>query len=219
MADGEKTSNKISDLFKSLFGLGDPFTTDLKREHNPIPLKKKGDIEYEVHWHTADLEKNGHKVLHVAQNRYGESVMIYRLIYGDGMDDRDIHLRVKVISKNGVKVPDSNVHLLVEPESKHMRIADIKIEGNRVNRGYGSIMMEGLMKLVHEMQIRFITGWISAVDWDHIDRLEHFYRKHGFDCQLDHENKYGTITWVNEQLGATREELERLIARDGHINA
>lgn len=55
-----------------------------------------------------------------------------------------------------------------------MDIADIRIEGDQVNRGYGSIMMEGLMKLVQEMKIKVITGWISSVDWDHIDRSEYF---------------------------------------------
>ncbi|WP_127505917.1 hypothetical protein [Paenibacillus humicus] len=193
----EKSSEQLTNILKDLFGDSDPFPM-LKNEYKPLPLKKKGDIEYEVRWHTTDLEKDGHKVIHVAQNRFGESVMIYRLMYGDGMDDVNIHLRVKVISKDGVRVPDSNVHVHVE--NKHMDIADIKIEGERVNRGYGSIMMKGLMKIVHEMQIKVITGWISSVDWDHIDRSEHFYRKHGFDCQLDHENKKGTILWVNNEL-------------------
>ena len=83
----------LSDRFKNLFGFGDPLT-DLKREYRPIPLKKKGDINYEVQRHTADIENDGHRVLHVAQNRFGESTMIYRLMYGNSMDDQDIHLWV-----------------------------------------------------------------------------------------------------------------------------
>ncbi|MGO4119321.1 hypothetical protein ACEQ6C_39910, partial [Rhizobium ruizarguesonis] len=79
--------------------------------------------------------------------RYGETVMVYRLFYSDGMDDEDITLKVKVISKKGVKVPDSNVFLIVDHENKHMRIADIQIEGDRVNRGYGSIVMEEVLML------------------------------------------------------------------------
>ncbi|MEK4439075.1 hypothetical protein [Paenibacillus sp. FSL K6-2862] len=202
----EKSTKKLTDIFKELFGDSDPFS-EFKREHAPIPLKKKGDTYYEVQWHTSDLEKDGHKVLHVAHNRFAESVMIYRVMYGDGMDDENIHLRVKVISLKGVKAPDSNVHLHIDFKNKqHLRIADIKIEGDRVNRGYGSILMEGLMKLVQEMQIRVITGWISSVDWDHIDRSEHFYKKHGFDCKLDHENKHGTIRWKNEALGYQEEK-------------
>ncbi|MGF9696402.1 hypothetical protein [Paenibacillus sp. MABNR03] len=157
----EKSSKQLTDILKDLFGDSDLLLM-LNREYKPLPLKKKGDIEYDIRWHTTDLEKYGHKIIHVAQNQFGESVMIYRLMYGDGMDDVNIHLRVKVISKDGVKVPDSNVHVHVE--NKHMDIADIKIEGERVNRGYGSIMMEGLIKIVHEMQNKVITGWISSVD-------------------------------------------------------
>jgi hypothetical protein len=63
---------------------------------------------------------------------------------------------VKIISKDGVKAPGSNV--LLHVENKHMDIADIKIEGERVNRGYGSIMMESLMKLIHVMQVKVVGG-------------------------------------------------------------
>ncbi|GIP53716.1 hypothetical protein J42TS3_27510 [Paenibacillus vini] len=92
-----------------------------------------------------------------------------------------------------------------------MEIADIRIEGDRVSRGYGSITMNAILKLVDQMNIRFITGWISSVDWDHINRSERFYSKFGFECDLNHETKYGTITWINQSLGATREELKDLM--------
>lgn len=206
---GVITSYMFTDLFKDLFGIGDPFA-DFQREYKPKPLKKKGDIEFEVQWQTTDLENEGHKVLHIAQNRYGETVMVYRLFYGDGMDEEDITLKVKVISKKGVKVPDSNVFLIVDQENKHMRIADIRIEGNRVNRGYGSIVMGEILKLAQQLEIKYITGWISGVDWDHIERSEHFYRKFGFDCELNHEIKHGTISWINEAIGVKQEELEKV---------
>lgn len=136
--------------------------------------------------------------------------MIYRILHHDGLDDNRIHLRIKIITLKGVLTPDSNAFLIVDPETKLMRIADIRIEGNRVNRGYGSILMTAIMQLVDQLQIRFITGWISGVDWDHIDRSVHFYRKFGFECELDHEAQSGRITWINQALGATRQELEQL---------
>jgi GNAT superfamily N-acetyltransferase len=218
MTYGEICNNQLEDevkkvlcsVFKNLFGIGSPFP-DLKREHKPIPLKRKGDINCEVQWRTTDIEKDGHKVIHIDQNRYGETVMIYRLFHHDGLDDRDIHLRIKIITPKGVKTPDSNAFLIVYPETKLMKIADIRIEGDRVGRGYGSILMTAIMQLVDQLQIRFITGWISGVDWDHIDRSEHFYRKFGFECELNHEAQSGRITWINQALGATREELEKLI--------
>lgn len=196
----DKSSKELNDIFKDIFGGSEPFLK-LNRDYKPIPLKKQDDLEYELSWQTSELEKDGHKVIHVAKNRFEERIMIYRFMYNDGMDDSEIDFRIRIISKVGVKAPDLKVFIHVE--DKHMDIADIRIEGEQVNRGYGSIMMEGLMKLVQEMKIKVITGWISSVDWDHIDRSEYFYRKHGFDCQLDHGNKRGTIVWVNHELQST----------------
>jgi N-acetylglutamate synthase-like GNAT family acetyltransferase len=188
-------------VLKKLFG--DPFT-DLEREHKPIPLQRKGDINYEVEWQTADVEKEGHKVIHVDQTRHGETVMIYRLHHYDynELEDQPIHLRIKIISSKGVKSPDSNAHLSFYHTNKLMRISDIKIKSERVSRGYGSILMAAIMQLVDQLQVRYITGWISSADWDHIDRSEYFYRKHGFDVELNHEVQSGKITWVNQALGA-----------------
>lgn len=193
----DKSSNQLNDILKDIFGGSEPFLK-LNREYKPIQLKKNNDMEYELSWQTSELEKDGHQIIHVAKNRFEEIIMIYRFMYNDGMDDTNIDLRIRIISKVGVKVPDLKVYVHVD--DKQMEIADIRIEGEQVNRGYGSIMMEGLMKLVREMNIKVITGWISSVDWDHIDRSEYFYSKHGFECQLDHVNKRGTIVWVNREL-------------------
>lgn len=217
MTLGENCNNQFDDevkkvlcsMFKNLFG--DPFA-DLEREHKPIPLQRKGDINYEVEWRTADIEKDGHTVIHVDQTRHGETVMIYRLHHHDfnELEDQPIHLRIKIITPKGVKSPDSNAFLSFYHTNKLMRISDIKIKGERVSRGYGSILMKAIMQLVDQLQVRYITGMIAAVDWDHIDRSEHFYRKHGFDVELNHEAHSGKIIWVNQALGATRKEFERL---------
>ncbi|MFD2084520.1 GNAT family N-acetyltransferase [Brevibacillus brevis] len=113
------------------------------------------------------------------------------------MDDVDIKLRVKLISKKGVMVPDPNIFLEFDSEQKHLRIADIRMEEDQVNKGYGSIMMNAIMQLGNELNVQCITGWISQVDWDHIERLEHFYKKFGFSCEINHEIKHGTIIWKN----------------------
>ncbi|MCU6708004.1 hypothetical protein M6D81_04695 [Paenibacillus sp. J5C_2022] len=198
-------------MFKNLFGTGDPFP-DLDREHKSIPLKRKGDINYEVEWRTVDIAKDGHKVIHVDKTRHGETVMIYRLHHHDHneLEDQPIHLCIKIVSQKGIKTPDLNAFLFFYHKNKLMRISDIKIKGNHVSRGYGSILMTAIMQLVDHLQVRYITGIISGVDWDHIDRLEHYYRKFGFDCDLDHEAHFGRIIWGNEAIGATREEFEKL---------
>ncbi|WP_106767508.1 hypothetical protein [Paenibacillus faecalis] len=62
------------------------------------------------------------------------------------------------------------------------------------------------------MKIKFIDGRISGVDWGHIDRTAHFYRKFGFDVELKEGSR--KILWLNEALGASRQEFELLLKTD-----
>ena len=49
-----------------------------------------------------------------------------------------------------------------------------------LNKGYGSKLMEELLKYAKDNSIRKVTGNLSMVDADHKDRLYHFYEKFGF---------------------------------------
>ncbi|MEC0244144.1 GNAT family N-acetyltransferase [Paenibacillus dokdonensis] len=206
---------KIMDVLKGIFGSNDSLD-DLRRVRNykPIPLKRKGDFQYEVKYQSSQIEGEGHRVLNVVTNKYDERVIIYRLYYDDDQDDININLRIRVITDKGVILRDPNIYLHVDQEDQHIEIADIRIEGAHVNRGYGSIVMNEIIKLAHQLGIKFIDGWISGVDWDHIDRSAHFYRKFGFDVELNEGS--GKILWLNQELGATREEFERLIKSDSY---
>ncbi|GIO38829.1 hypothetical protein J41TS12_36900 [Paenibacillus antibioticophila] len=114
-------------------------------------------------------------------------------------------MRIRIITDKGVKLPDPNIYLHVYREEQRIQIAEIHIEGAHVNRGYGSIVMSEILKLAYQLgSIRFIDNWISGVDLGHIDRSAHFYRKFGFDVELNEGS--GKILWLNEVLGATREE-------------
>ncbi|TVY01493.1 GNAT family N-acetyltransferase [Paenibacillus cremeus] len=198
---------KIMDVLKGLFGSSDSLDElKLIRNYKPIPLKQKGDIEYEVKYQSSQIEGEGHRILNVVTNKHNERVIVYRLNYGDDRDDININLRIRIITNKCVKLPDPNIYLHVFQEDQHIQIADIRIEGAHVNRGYGSIAMNEILKLARQLEIKFIDGWISRVDWDHIDRSAHFYRKFGFDVELKEGS--GKILWLNEELGATREEFE-----------
>lgn len=68
-----------------------------------------------------------------------------------------------------------------------------------INEKSGSIMMKYLFRLCDEIsnilnkEIVEITGTISSVDHDHFDRIEHFYRKFGFDVQFNEDGMGGKI--------------------------
>ncbi|MFZ3577562.1 hypothetical protein [Virgibacillus sp. DJP39] len=77
-------------------------------------------------------------------------------------------------------------------DSNTIHIADIKGEQNK---GYGSILMNHLKELAHEENIQYITGDIVERDFDHVNRLKHFYNKHRFEVKIDHQDQSGEIIW------------------------
>ncbi len=78
-------------------------------------------------------------------------------------------------------------------EDEHtIHIGDIK---GPENLGYGSICMHYLKELAKDQNIQYITGDIAKRDWDHKERLVHFYKKHNFKVNIDKETKSGEIEW------------------------
>lgn len=72
-----------------------------------------------------------------------------------------------------------------------LRIKDIQ-GGNSF--GHGSLAMKHLFKLAKEKGFKSITGDLSYTDFEHKDRLFHFYEKHGFEIKLfDNRNYFGSI--------------------------
>ncbi|MGG3803151.1 GNAT family N-acetyltransferase [Metabacillus fastidiosus] len=58
-----------------------------------------------------------------------------------------------------------------------MKIMDIKVLNNDVNKGYGSVLMKEMFRIVNERNIEKITGIAERPD---DERLIYFYKKHGF---------------------------------------
>ncbi|MGM0836718.1 MAG: hypothetical protein ACQEV7_11200 [Bacillota bacterium] len=71
-------------------------------------------------------------------------------------------------------------------------IGDIK---GPENKGFGTICMNYLKEMAKEQNIRYITGDIAKRDWDHVERLVHFYKKHRFQVKINEEHKTGEIVW------------------------
>ncbi|MCD7035077.1 hypothetical protein LRR81_12540 [Metabacillus sp. GX 13764] len=73
-----------------------------------------------------------------------------------------------------------------------IKIGDIK---GPSNLGYGSICMPYLKDIARRQNIPYIAGDIAERDWDHLNRLLHFYEKHSFHIELDEKSKCGEILW------------------------
>lgn len=70
-----------------------------------------------------------------------------------------------------------------DASTKTILIGDI--EAGIENKGYGSIMLSHILKLAQKLKIREIKGNLSSTDSDHFDKLEYFYRKHGFQVKFN----------------------------------
>ncbi|RYG74267.1 N-acetyltransferase [Lentibacillus lipolyticus] len=77
-------------------------------------------------------------------------------------------------------------------DNQSLHISDIK---GMQNKGYGSVLMNHLKEEARKDNIPCITGDIAKRDFDHVERLKHFYSKHYFDVTIDHQTQSGEIVW------------------------
>lgn len=80
-------------------------------------------------------------------------------------------------------------------DERTVHINDIK---GPEDQGYGSILMNHLKDLVKEFNYQYITGDLVERDWDHLNRLTHFYEKHNFDVEVDYDHQKGEIIWYGD---------------------
>lgn len=106
---------------------------------------------------------------------------------------------VSLIIKN--KTYYNSMKCTLDQESKTILIGDIYMKNDRslepwnytkfINKGYGTLMMNELLKFAKENNYEKIIGNTSDVDnnteWDphHRERLIHFYKKFGFKILPD----------------------------------
>ncbi|MDZ5480333.1 hypothetical protein [Bacillus thuringiensis] len=103
--------------------------------------------------------------------------------------------------KKGVIYLEPILKAFCDDDLTEIMLVDVDIKEHLSNKGYGTILLSRLLSLAKARNILKISGWISRVDKDHIERLTHFCQKHGFKVIL-HENennplKIGDIIWVN----------------------
>lgn len=165
-------------------------------------LHKYKDVAYEMEVQKQNIESERSKLLNTVENDK-EILLVYRIIYADNDNDEDdysVFLRIKVISSKGVRYPEPRLEAVYLEEEARIDIGDIRIRGANLNRGYGSALLEEMLKISKKLNVKKITGYISSVDWDHIDRLKHFYEKYGFVVELDLDRKQGSILYEQLQI-------------------
>lgn len=166
------------------------------------PLKRKNDIEFEIKYQSEIIASKDFEIMSTIQKE-DVNLILYRHFYDETPKEEEttIFLGVRVITKKGILYPDPVLKAFFNDDFTNISLADIEIEEYLSNHGYGSILLGTLIDIAKERKIKNITGWISRVDIDHLERLAHFYKKHNFEVSL-HENskdslKIGDLTWKN----------------------
>ncbi|WP_346835996.1 GNAT family N-acetyltransferase [Paenibacillus polymyxa] len=159
------------------------------------PLQRVNDVAYEKSWQQEALLEKGYEIVHLAQTKHHETVIVYRSLCNDELDDTHINLKARIISTRGIKPFSPRMFLVYDPDDSSLDIADIQVDVAEANRGYGSIFMAAMFKLIKNLPapVTRISGWLSPVDAGHLDRAVHFYKKHGF-TYFSQKNE---ILWVN----------------------
>jgi ribosomal protein S18 acetylase RimI-like enzyme len=166
------------------------------------PLKRKNDIEFEIKYQSERIINKGFEIIS-SLKKEDHNLILYRHFYDETPkeDETIIFLGIRVITKKGILYPDPVLKAFFNDEFTEISLADIEIEEYLSNHGYGSILLSTLIEIAEKRNINSITGWISSVDSDHIDRLVHFYKKHNFEVILDTNSseslKIGDLIWKN----------------------
>lgn len=109
------------------------------------------------------------------------------------------------------------MYLSYKKKFEILEIADLRIEEKDANNGYGSSFMRAMFLLIEKFPypIKYINGWISAKDWSHVDRNQHFYEKFLFDVELRHDMRDGSILWVNPKDNGSIEHYRSINYKPG----
>lgn len=171
-----------------------------------LSLQKKNDTTRELQYQLKSLKAAGYEILETEERRQPEAeIIVYRYFGEDELpeDADDVLLKTRIIKKKGIVVPEPWLHASFNKNFTEFEISDITINRGLVNEGYGSLLLNNLIELAKKHNVKKISGWISSVDRDHLDRLVHFYKKNNFKVNLykdSNARKIGDLVWQNDTL-------------------
>ncbi len=161
------------------------------RSDNPDVLKEElEDLEFQVFRMQDNLKEiaKKSKVLGVDHTKDEKLVIVYT-----PEDDKSCKIMLCDCETSYKGQWDFSIQASYT-DKKTIHIGDIR---GPANKGYGSICMDYLKELAIEQNIPKITGDIAERDWDHVERLIHFYKKNNFYVDINPGEKSGVIKWIS----------------------
>ncbi|SDW57133.1 GNAT family N-acetyltransferase [Paenibacillus sp. CF384] len=150
-------------------------------------------IENCIHRQMELISNDNCYVHRIVQTRQGDTAILYSPNKGF-----DIHARIVFASGIATKRHQNDLNMYITSIEGRCawNLQYIRILGEKINQGYGSLMMEQLLTRAVEANIRHIEGRMQAAEHkEHLERLRHFYTKFGFT--IDEQNR---IHWTNNNF-------------------
>ncbi|PGT67199.1 hypothetical protein COD86_26860 [Bacillus cereus] len=129
------------------------------------------------------------EMIGIEKDKKNKEIFVFKVLTG-----RNLSIKLYGIKSNGShQIPRilATVYKELHHEPKYIWIDDIIIPKEEI--GNGSIAMKYLIKVAKQMEVSQISGILSPVDSDHFDKLEHFYKKFGFEVKFNTGRTEGSI--------------------------
>lgn len=159
-----------------------------------VELQKcKDEIESYEYFKEALSIFNFDKPIDIVKNRLGHIYLVMENTYGNKLD----YLLAGKMHKGIMNCPRVLTEIIEEAEHKYIHIDDIF--GVDEDLGNGSILLSYVFKAAERMEISEIRGGLVTGDVQKFDKLEHFYKKNGFDVIFNDARSSGKIVRVINQ--------------------
>lgn len=143
------------------------------------------DLSYKIkslekcHMSLKDAVGRGNEILGIEANKVDQYIIVSKR-YSPGYCI-DINLYGPQLSKINPPRIEGKVCINKILDVNYVEIIDIKIFGNDINKGIGSIAMNYFIEEVKKLGAEKIKGTLSRFDSGHRERAIHFYKKFNFE--------------------------------------
>lgn len=158
------------------------FLFDLNKHRNRREYSKEKirDLDLLLELEAKKIEEDPEKSILNVIHKNGEHIIVYRTIFDQEEKFGVFYIVLKVIHRRGIVL--NRIRLSANYiDEETIEICDIEVFGENEGRGYGSILLDSLINFAIENSVNTISGWISQTDKDHFEKLDYFYKKHGFN--------------------------------------
>lgn len=158
------------------------------------------DLDAELKMEIKKINEDSNKSIMDVLYKNGEQIIVYRTMFDQDANSDFFFIELRVINKKGIVLNRIRLSAIYSCEDT-IELCDIEVFGENEGRGYGSILLNSLINFALDNSVKKIIGWISSSDKDHFDKLDYFYKKHGFNViwgsDTNNVNKAADIVWTN----------------------